>query len=313
MRRRVVKHGSATLTISLPSEWARKYGIQRGDELEIEERGNSLLISTRSDIHGHSADIYLYGPERLTRRLITQHYIRGFDELNIHIDGEDTMQFIVDNIPEFLGYEIIEQGEKYCTIKNIATGVETEVESIIRRLFLMLKILADSSLDAIKKKEYPRLKEIVLLEKTNNKLVHFCERILNTKGYREEHKTRIIYTLVWEIEKICDEFKYICTFLSDPKNKNIKIDEEVLDYYAKVNEMVANFFSLFCKFDKEKLKKTTILREELVNKAYDLFQRKSREQLAVMSHLQHLALKLYDITVFATELPTTLNPEKKKE
>ena len=35
MKRKVVKHGTSTLTVSLPSLWAKEYGLKPGDELRI--------------------------------------------------------------------------------------------------------------------------------------------------------------------------------------------------------------------------------------------------------------------------------------
>ena len=32
--------------ISLPRKWAKKYGLVKGDELELTERGKDLLLST---------------------------------------------------------------------------------------------------------------------------------------------------------------------------------------------------------------------------------------------------------------------------
>ena len=44
MRRKIVQHGPATLTLSLPSGWAKKWGIKKGSELEVEELGKELRI-----------------------------------------------------------------------------------------------------------------------------------------------------------------------------------------------------------------------------------------------------------------------------
>ena len=46
LRRRVVLHGPSTLTISIPTKWAKKHGIKKGDELEVKELNNALIVGT---------------------------------------------------------------------------------------------------------------------------------------------------------------------------------------------------------------------------------------------------------------------------
>ena len=45
MKRNLVQHGASTLMVSLPAEWAKKHGLRKGDQVEIEphdDQKNSL-------------------------------------------------------------------------------------------------------------------------------------------------------------------------------------------------------------------------------------------------------------------------------
>jgi len=46
MKRKIVQHGSSSLTITLPIKWVEKFGLKKGGELNVEENGPTLLIST---------------------------------------------------------------------------------------------------------------------------------------------------------------------------------------------------------------------------------------------------------------------------
>ena len=46
MKRRIIKQGHNTLTITLPSKWAKKFNINPGDEVELIEQGKDLKIAT---------------------------------------------------------------------------------------------------------------------------------------------------------------------------------------------------------------------------------------------------------------------------
>ena len=47
MKRKIVKQGAATLMISLPSKWCKKFGLKKGDEVDIETANDSLLVSPK--------------------------------------------------------------------------------------------------------------------------------------------------------------------------------------------------------------------------------------------------------------------------
>ena len=70
--------------ISLPRKWAQKYNIKKGDELEVEEKGSKIQISTEKvqepgnievDITGLDRDSFMF--------LIRVLYIRGYDEVKL--------------------------------------------------------------------------------------------------------------------------------------------------------------------------------------------------------------------------------------
>ena len=46
MRKKLVKQGHSTLTITIPAKWARENKLKAGDELELNTKQNSLIIST---------------------------------------------------------------------------------------------------------------------------------------------------------------------------------------------------------------------------------------------------------------------------
>ena len=44
MKRKVIKLADKTSVVSLPSKWIKNYKVEKGDELDLEEIGNSILI-----------------------------------------------------------------------------------------------------------------------------------------------------------------------------------------------------------------------------------------------------------------------------
>ena len=45
MKRKVIQIADSTQLISLPRKWAQKFNIKKGDELEVEEHDNKIVVS----------------------------------------------------------------------------------------------------------------------------------------------------------------------------------------------------------------------------------------------------------------------------
>ena len=84
MKRKVIQIANSTQLISLPRKWSQKYGVKKGDELEVEDDGSRIIISTEKaqelgnievDISGADRDFLLF--------LIRSLYIKGYDEIKL--------------------------------------------------------------------------------------------------------------------------------------------------------------------------------------------------------------------------------------
>ena len=60
-RRKVVKHGPSTLTLSLPTSWVQKHGIKKGTELLITPQHGLLSITTLNPSEGKKTELDLRG------------------------------------------------------------------------------------------------------------------------------------------------------------------------------------------------------------------------------------------------------------
>src|SRR3989344_7771940 len=80
MKRRLVLHGPSTLTISLPSDWVKRFNIEKGKELNLEEHGRNLIISTEST-NFEQKQIDIENLERVGKSYITSSYRQGYDEI----------------------------------------------------------------------------------------------------------------------------------------------------------------------------------------------------------------------------------------
>ena len=294
MKRKVVKHGSSTLTISLPSKWAKRFNIRQGDELHVEEKERSLVISTDKNYAWEKATIDLNKIGFFNKNLISNVYHVGYDEVELFYDGIDVLRQVIQRLSDCIGYEIVNQSEKRCVIRSISTISDTEFDKVLSRTFLVTLSMAKDMHEAIKSREFHRLKDLRVLESTNNKFTDYCRRILNKKGYKTAKMTPTMYSLVHDMEKIGDDYKHICDLLEGQKGP---ISKETLRIFEEVNDYFETFYRLFYKFDKERAEKMFSKGKMIIKNAFALYSKKPVIEIKLLTYLINLTTKIYELTL----------------
>jgi phosphate uptake regulator len=296
MKRKVIQIAESTQLISLPRKWAQLHNIKKGDELDIEEGEDTLTISTDKGVKVEKINIDVSKfSDHLVRWGITALYKRGYDEVEVTFAKPDTMDVIKDAIQNTLGYEIIEHQENKCLIKNLSKGLESEFDSTFRRAFLVTLSMADSSLERVRKGEFEKLKEVIVLENTNNKLVNFCERMLNLVGYKDHKKTVFVYLIIWQLESIADDYRDLCKFLL--KESDTKIDKEIIEMFEKANHMLKSFYEIFYELNQEKLVEIYEEKKKVFAQAQLVFKKtKDYRNVLVTNSLVSIATRINDLS-----------------
>lgn len=248
MIRKIVQHGCSSLTITLPYGWVKKFGLKKGDELNVIEEDSNLVIFTKAEKENPKKEVDVTEFGYFTKNNLTHLYQLGYDELEIGFEDEKSLRDIKDRISECIGYEIIDQKPKKIVIKSIASTLESEFDTLLRKSFLITNEMANAVLDALKNRQFSKLKEIRHHEFLNNKFTMTCVRILNKRGYKNPKRNMQIYNICKCLERTADYYKYMCDLLFDYNNQ---INKETLDFFEAVNRYYYTFYQIFYKFDPE--------------------------------------------------------------
>ena len=294
MKRKVIQLAGKTLLVSLPSKWAKRFGVVKGDEVEVEERERALLIATEKVLPTEKRELALELPERFIERMIGLEYKKGTDELLLTYEDPKLIRIVKRLIEPMMGFEIINQGEKYCVVKSITIPIDEEFDNILRRVFLVTVTMAKDILDAVKKKEHHRLEEIKTSELTNNKLTDFCKRFLNKKGYRDHKKTTYLYCIVWELERMGDELKHICTLLT--QTKKMTLSRETIALLENAVKFFDTSYHLFYKFNAQEAAALSKTKNALLEQAAKLTRKREKEEVLLLHHIMNFVVSTYDIT-----------------
>lgn len=244
MRRKLVKQGAATMMVSLPSRWIRDQRLKKGDEVEISQVDSTLQISTEKKPEILKKEVKIPSLDAYKNRLIDVPYMQGYDEIVVHFQDAAVMEKIIKETERLLGIEVVNQTETSCTIKNVAEALEKEFETILRRLFLIVKSMADDSLAAAKNKDYQRLRNVGDLEKMCHKYALFCMRIINKYGYKDPKKAHFIFYISYALEQIADHYEDVCLHIIET---NEKIDPKTMAFFKDVVLITDLYYQAFYK------------------------------------------------------------------
>ena len=172
MKRKVIKQGNGTLTITLPKQWCNKLNLSGGEDIEVTEMENNLVINKFFSKTEQKVSVDVSNLDRSTILMIIQSLYRyGYDI--IEIISTDTMVFhhrigkkinlskIVYNAANrMVGAEVISTSKKRYVIKRLAEESINEFSTILRRVFLLLNEMIELFVESIEKNDLEGFKSI---------------------------------------------------------------------------------------------------------------------------------------------------------
>ena len=273
MKRKVNIVGGSTCTISLPSPWVKKFGIKKGDELELSQQGNTLVIDTDCTRLSERIDLDIkYLDPRMAAKVIVIAFQKGYDIIKLNYKSEEVLYAVQDRIGELMGFSIMDQGKGWCVIQNISSKLEIDFETIVRKAFFIVIDMMKSTLDYYKSGDKEALKHLTLQDKEVNKFCYYCQRVIN-KDYHYQHlEGYALYHLIRVLESIGDEVKGLMYLLSEEEEYNKSAGDliaetiKLLEHSHKIffnpkEEALAEFFK-----QRSKLKENIFSKGKSMNK-----------------------------------------------
>ncbi len=258
MRRKIIKQGASSLTLSLPAKWAKLHGLEGGDEVEVQESKDAIKVSPVSIVKQPKVELDLSTSHPLTNRIVRAQYIKGIDELHVKLkDAQQLRDLQHRALPELLGYVIVEQTSKTALIRDVTHPAPEEFETLFRRVFLLLVSMGE---------EFEREKEvenILAMDQNINRNVNFCLRLCAKNIVSQPPAVQSALVL---LELLGDAWKEIA------KSKT-KVDKDLV---IKYNKFFHSLYELWFNYD--------ALKAVLVAKKYQ-----ELEPLLKKSELKNLA------------------------
>ena len=289
MKRKVIQIANSTQLVSLPRKWSLKYGIKKGDEIEVEEDGSKLLIQAESTPTTKDIEVDVSGlTPRLADRFMARAYQKGYDEITVKYDKPELALAIQEKVNELLGFEIMEHSKDTIIIKSISPKLNIDFDSSLRRAFLIVIDMAETCLDSFEKGDNKTLENLYHKDFDVNKFCYFCLRYIN-KGFRGGFGIYILYYLVEALEDAGDEYKVLAKNLARIKAKK----KDFINVISKVNELTKIGYDFFYKPEKEKAVRSIMLYNEVREEIRNLLSKRDINEAAALNSLDLIARIMY--------------------
>jgi antitoxin component of MazEF toxin-antitoxin module len=281
MKRKVNRVGQNTLTISIPTGFVKKHNIKQGDELEIDEQGNTLLMSKETGSRPRKkASICLDKFNKfMTTRVLHELYRQGVEEIELtfniqtlydHKNNNEVKleDHIKKTIDRFIGMEIVSQTKNKILLESLMNKEEYEKMDVVKnRIFFLIKEFTNEFVNAMgedfkrfHEKSYDYHDHIV-------KFMLYYFRMLNFSDMTEEQKQRV-FGLYSVIDKCIDKIRHasedVAVAKQTPRLK--KIVKDIFDIFLEMFEILHEN----CSFEKI---------GDIVQKRYALIHRMNKEKM----------------------------------
>lgn len=318
MKRKIIKQGHNTLTITLPSEWVKKLNLNAGDEVDLVDENSSLVINGKQNNGFRSTVIDITDlTVPMLWRFFQGAYREGYDEIKIKYDplkkdyegvynyyathfeynrlGEHltkkqpALEMLTEFVNRFIGMEIIDHGDGYCVIREMGQISSKEFDNSLRRIFLLLIDLFDEIIDLIRKNQIGDIsicKTIHTMDMNIDRFIDYCCRINNKiKDSSFQKNKPVMFSTLYILELLGDEFKYIGTHLAKSK-KNV---DEIVPFAEKIKEHFEMYYHLFYKFDKDGVVKFGLNDFKVYNDHFKWRESKNKDVQSIRSHLMQIS------------------------
>jgi phosphate uptake regulator len=238
MKRKLVKQGAATMMISLPSKWIKNNHLEKGDEIELEEKDNELLITT-DQIKKEKKEILINinkDNEHDIKVILSHAYRRGFDRITLEGITKEHLSIIREATEKLLlGFEITEKSSNRCVIENISEPKEGKYEVMLKKVFLITKEQHKTILEDFKKNKFDNMKEMEETRYQQDRLILFCRRLIA----KENLENAILeWELLTFLMHINHSYYYLYKYANENKSKS---DKNILELLNDLEQ----YFDLF--------------------------------------------------------------------
>jgi len=198
MKRKVQQLGSSTLAVTLPADWARQHGVEKGDEIIVQrdETGGSLLLVPERPALADAevtVDADLLSGEALERAVLTQ-YVLGRQliaiERTVPLDREHHDAVIAAE-RRLMGLGVVEQADRRITVRCSVAPADFDLPTLLGRLGRTEATMRRSAVATLLEGDTDRAERVLTRDRQVEKLFYLFLRLVFAT-YRDPRFNRAV-------------------------------------------------------------------------------------------------------------------------
>lgn len=258
--RKVQKVGYSTLSVSLPMNWAKKTGVQKGDIIYISEENDGALRITPEPSKTEDNSVYLVNVDncdntKVLARVIVGNYVLGRNLLRVESERRlmrEQIESIRQVTQRLLGIGIIEESDKHLLLQCSIDPKNFPLETVIKRLFVITSIMFKESMDALIDRDMELAKDALAREYEADTIFFLLARLLASA-----QQSRIVSEAIgiidpmeivehnliaWYLEMIGDRLNKIAENIIQLDEFRDDSDEELIDRLSQIGMICFTMF-----------------------------------------------------------------------
>jgi len=290
MKRKIVKLGPSTLVVALPKHWTAKFDLNKGDEINLDEIDNKVVISQSGIERKKETEIDLKKQtETGIRTLITNAYRAGYNLVKVKFENEKQLRVIRNTLKNYLlGYDIIKKQKNFIVIENITEPAQQQFDVLIRKVFFSIKELTKLTKERLQnKKNIDDYRELTL---TVHKYDSFCRRVLS-KNMIDTQNIGLLWAFQALIVHGQRDIYHLNRFLD---NNKIRVSPETIKLLDSLIDLFEFLMNAYLKKDISLLEDVHEMEKSIIyKKANTLISKTKGKENVVIHHIMDSVRNFY--------------------
>ncbi len=237
--RKIIQFGNSSYVITLPQDWIKKNNLLKGENINLAQNNNYIILSTDTEKKEKIAEINLQGkPLKIFNRELISYYLKNFKYIKIKCENcIEKLEEIRVLKEKLSSVEIVEVNKDYILLKDLSSPDELKLERLMDEIIQMEKILFEELMKNMNNEKSFLIKK---LDSNINRLTFLAFKAINYnldvwKDPDQVKDTIHYWRIVSSFEAIGDIIKRVSRYTKD-------IDEDKIIY---INETIFNVSEYF--------------------------------------------------------------------
>jgi len=301
--RRVQKVGYSTLSVSIPMNWTKKMGVQKGDIVFVSEDNDGALRITPEPSKVEDTSVYVVDVDKcdnakILGRVIVANYVLGRNLIRVE-SSRRLMREQIESIREvtqrLLGLGIIEESDRHLLLQCSIDPKNFPLDTVVRRLYTITSIMFKETIDSLIDGDLELAKDAIAREYEADTIFWLIARLMASAQQSRLVSENIgIITpmdileqnmIAWYLEMVGDRLQAIASNIVKLNSFRKGTDSELIE---RLSQMALIAFTMFDKAVKSMIEKDV----KVASDAVDLYEAVETEEGKLLKEFQAVRSEL---------------------